>query len=35
MKNKLKIIATWNYEFESSDGSYSVKDIQDHIEYIH
>ena len=33
--NKLKIIApTWNYEFELSDGSYSVSDIQDYIERI-
>ena len=33
--NKLKIIApTWNYEFELTDGSYSVSDIQDYIEYI-
>ena len=33
--NKLKIIApTWNLEFELSDGSYSVSDIQDYIEYI-
>ena len=32
-KNKLKIIApTWNDEFELSDGSHSVSDIQDHIE---
>ena len=31
--NKLKIIApTWNDEFELSDGSHSVSDIQDHIE---
>ena len=29
--NKLKIIApTWNDEFELSDGSYSVSDIQDY-----
>ena len=34
-KNKLKIIApTRNYEFELPDGSYSVLDIQDCIEYI-
>ena len=33
--NKLKIIApTWNDEFELADGSYSVSDIQDFIEYI-
>ena len=33
--NKPKIIApTWNDEFELPDGSYSVSDIQDHIEYI-
>ena len=33
--NKLKIIApTWNLEFELPDGSYSVSDIQDYIEYI-
>ena len=33
--NKLKIIArTWNDEFELTDGSYSVADIQDYIEYI-
>ena len=33
--NKLKIIApTWNNEFESPDGSYSVTDIQDYIEHI-
>ena len=33
--NKLKIIApTWNDEFELLDGSYSVPDIQDYIEYI-
>ena len=25
---------TWNEEFELSDGSYSVSDIQDHFEYI-
>ena len=31
--NKLKIIApTWNDEFELSDGSYSVSDIQDYTE---
>ena len=33
--NKLKMItATWNYEFELPEGSYSVSDIQDYIEYI-
>ena len=33
--NKLKILApTWNDEFELLDGSYSVSDIQDYIEYI-
>ena len=33
--NKLKITApTWNDEFELPDGSYSVSDIQDYIEYI-
>ena len=33
--NKLKIIApTWNDEFKLPDGSYSVSDIQDYIEYI-
>ena len=25
---------TWNEEFELSDGSYSVSDIQDYFEYI-
>ena len=34
-KNKLKMIApTWNDQFELPDGTYSVSDIQDHIEYI-
>ena len=34
-KNELKIIAsTWSDEFELPDGSYSVSDIQDYIEYI-
>ena len=28
------IISTWNEEFELSDGSYSVSDIQDYFEYI-
>ena len=29
--NKLKILApTWNEEFESPDGSYSISDIQDY-----
>ena len=33
--NKLKIIAsTWYDEFELPDGSYSVSDIEDYIEYI-
>ena len=33
--NKLKIIAlTWNDEFELLDGSYSVSEIQDYIEYL-
>ena len=33
--NKFKISApTWNDEFELSDGSYSVSDIQDYFEYI-
>ena len=33
--NKLKISApTWNDEFELSDGSYSVSDIQDYFEFI-
>ena len=33
--NKLKILGpTWNDEFELPDGSYSVSDIQDYIEYI-
>ena len=33
--NKLKIKgSTWNDEFELPDGSYSVSDIQDYIEYI-
>ena len=32
--NKLRIIApTWNDVFELPDGSYSVSDIQDYIEY--
>ena len=35
MNNKLKIIApTSNDEFELPDGSYSVSDIQNYIEYI-
>ena len=35
-KNKnFKIPApTWNEEFELSDGSYSISDIQDYFEYI-
>ena len=33
--NKLKIIApTWNDGFKLADGSYSVTDIKDYIEYI-
>ena len=33
--NKFEISApTWNDEFELSDGSYSVSDIQDCFEYI-
>ena len=33
--NKLKIIApTWNDEFELPNGSYSISDIQDYIEFI-
>ena len=33
--NKFKISApAWNNEFESTDGSYSVSDIQDYFEYI-
>ena len=33
--NKVRIIApTWNDEFELPDGSYSISDIQDYIEYI-
>ena len=33
--NKFKIsAATWNKEFELSDGSYSASDIQDYFEYI-
>ena len=33
--NKLKMLAPiWNDEFELSDGSYSVSDIQDYIKYI-
>ena len=33
--NNSKISApTWNEEFELSDGSYSVSDIQDYFEYI-
>ena len=33
--NKSIILApTWNEEFEFSDGSYSVSDIQDYFEYI-
>ena len=33
--NKFKISAlTWNEEFELTDGSYSVSNIQDYFEYI-
>ena len=33
--NKFKISApTWNHEFELSDGSYSISDLQDCFEYI-
>ena len=33
--NKFKISApTWNDDFELPDGSYSVSDIQDYLEYI-
>ena len=33
--NKFKMSApTWNDEFELPDGSYSVSDIQDYLEYI-
>ena len=33
--NKIKIIApTWNCAFELPDGSYSVSEIQDYVEYI-
>ena len=33
--NKLKIIApTWNDEFGLPDGSYSMSDIEDYVEYI-
>ena len=33
--NKFKISApTWSDEFELSNGSYSISDIQDHFEYI-
>ena len=33
--NKFKMLApTWNEEFELSDGSYYVSDIQDYFEYI-
>ena len=33
--NKLKVIVpTWSDELKISDGSYSVSDIQDYIEYI-
>ena len=33
--NKFKISATtWNEDFELTDGSYSISDIQDYFEYI-
>ena len=33
--NKLKISApTWNDKYESTDGSYSISDIQDYFQYI-
>ena len=33
--NKFKVsTTTWNEEFESRDGSYSVSDIQDNFKYI-
>ena len=33
--NKLRIIgSTWNDEFDLPDGSYSISNIQDYIEYI-
>ena len=33
--NKFKIsVPTWNEEFELPDGSYSISDIQDYLEYI-
>ena len=33
--NKFKILApTWNEEFELSDGSYPISDIQDYFRYI-
>ena len=33
--NKFKISAlTWNDEFELTEGSYSISDIQDYFEYI-
>ena len=33
--NKFKLLApTWNEEFELTDGSYSISDIQEHFEYI-
>ena len=32
--NSKIIVTTWNDEFELADGSYSVSDIQDYIEYI-
>ena len=33
--NKFKIsVSTWNEEFELLDGSYSVSDTQDYLQYI-
>ena len=33
--NKFKIsVPTWNDEFDSPDGSYSISDIQDYFEFI-
>ena len=33
--NEFKIsVPTWNEEFESTDGSYSISDIQDYFEYV-
>ena len=34
-KNILKISApTWNYTFDLADGSYSIANIQDYVEFI-